>query len=113
LFLPKERILPVAILYPDAGLCDLTARIQIHPKLLESLLDCLAKASFPINPELRHDTLRGVSCVDFALSEPQVAEIEDLLRASGFNASILEVRPREMRSDREERAFAAEHERDL
>lgn len=65
------------------------AILETSPSLLEDLLEALAKADFPIDPDLRYDRLRGVSYVSFPIAESQKADLEDLLLASGFGTATL------------------------
>lgn len=70
----------------------LAAEIQVSPKLLEEILEALASAPFPINPELDHP-LGGMSRVRFPLYESQLEILRDILAASGFGASLLKTQP--------------------
>lgn len=82
----------------------LAAEIRISPRLLEDLLEVLASAPFPINPELEHAsaTLHAVtlnaatlnaatSKIHFPLYDSQLNTLRDILVSSGFAASLLEV----------------------
>ena len=97
----------------------LAAEIRISPRLLEDLLEVLASAPFPINPELEHAsaTLHSVtlhsatlhaatlhaatlhaatpnaatSKIHFPLYDSQLNTLRDILVSSGFAASLLEV----------------------
>jgi hypothetical protein len=89
----KERNLSAAILQSPLAGELFAANISIRLRLLEDLLECLAQASFPINPELEHDTLRGMSLVSFPVYEEQLGELGDLLQANGFALSVLTVKP--------------------
>ena len=68
----------------------LAAEIQISPKLLEEILEALASAPFPINPELDHSS-GTLSRVRFPLYESQLETLRGILAASGFGPSLLEV----------------------
>lgn len=74
----------------DAGEL-LAARIQITPRLLEELLEALATAPFPINPELNHGGPGESTTIQFPLYEHQVEDLRDVLAANGFASSHLEV----------------------
>lgn len=65
-----------------------SVRVSVDPRRLESLLDCLAGLSFPVNPELFH----GVpTVVEFPAYENKVAEVRSALRACGFDPGQAEV----------------------
>jgi hypothetical protein len=83
----------------------LSVRIRITPRLLEELLEALAAAPFPINPELEHGRGGEPTEVQFPLYEHQVDELRDVLAASGFSGSHLEVK-----SMTDELALSAEYE---
>jgi len=68
----------------------LTAEIQISPKLLEDILEAIASAPFPINPELDHST-SGLSRVRFPLYESQLESLRDILAAAGFAPGLVEI----------------------
>ena len=74
-------------------------RIAVEPKLLEKLLDVLARLSFPINPQLYHNAatvsagLDGgrrtepATIVEFPAWAGQVAEVGGALTSAGFDAA--------------------------
>ncbi len=80
----------VAVLIP----ADAVARIEVKSKLLEDLLEALAKMAIPIDPHLEHDIARGLARVEFEIASEYVSDLEDVLRACGLRASSLEVRKR-------------------
>ena len=72
----------------------LAAEIRISPRLLEDLLEVLASAPFPINPELEHAAATpnaATSKIHFPLYDSQLNTLRDILVSSGFAASLLEV----------------------
>lgn len=72
----------------------LAAEIRISPRLLEDLLEALASAPFPINPELEHAAAAlnaATSKIHFPLYASQLNTLRDILVSSGFAASLLEV----------------------
>ncbi len=81
-----------------------SVRITVEPRLLERLLDVLARLSFPINPQLHHNAaiVRAASdgerrfepatIVDFPAWAGQVSDIEGALAAGGFDRSCLSAR---------------------
>lgn len=77
-----------AVLHGQAG--DLVCvRVKVDPRLLEDLLDGLAAADFPINPEIRHghpDTI-----VEFPAYDTQIAEIRWLVQRAGSGKADLEI----------------------
>jgi hypothetical protein len=54
-------------------------RIHIEARALEDLLEALALASFPVNPEIRHATPDTI--VEFPAYEGQMEEIRKLIAA--------------------------------
>jgi hypothetical protein len=66
----------------------LAAEILISPKHLEEILEALASAPFPINPELDHAS-GPLSRVRFPLYESQLAALNEILVAAGFSPSLL------------------------
>ncbi len=72
------------------------ASISVEPQLLERLLDTLAEAAFPINPQIYHNAeVRYVSANGTQAAEPatlvefpaylgRLDEVRDLLRSRGF-----------------------------
>ena len=70
----------------------LAAEISTSPRLLEELLEALASAAFPINPEIRHAPSGGTTTVSFPMYESQLPGLQDILATSGFAPSLLTVR---------------------
>jgi hypothetical protein len=68
----------------------LAAEIQIPSRLLEEILEVLASAPFPINPELEHST-SPLSIVRFPLYEAELEGLRDILATHGFAPSLLKV----------------------
>jgi hypothetical protein len=64
-------------------------RISVEPKLLEDLLESLARLDFPVNPQLYHRP--GHVTVEFPAYAAGVAEVRATLDRSGFDAAALEV----------------------
>jgi hypothetical protein len=82
--------LSVVVLIPT----DAVARIEVKSKLLEDLLEALAKIEVPIDPRLEHDMARGLARVEFDIASEHVSDLEDVLCACGLRASSLQVRKR-------------------
>lgn len=80
----------VAILTP----VDAIARIEVKSRLLEDLLEALAKTTFPIDPQLEHNLLAGTSIVEFDIASEHIADLQDVLHACGLTSSSLSVRKR-------------------
>jgi hypothetical protein len=71
--------------------------ICVDPRRLESLLEALAQASFPINPQIYHDAAmvyvyaddrkasEVVTLVEFPAYAGQLAEVRQALTAFGFD----------------------------
>jgi hypothetical protein len=63
-----------------------SVRVSTDPRHLEDVLECLARVSFPINPELFH----GVpTIVEFPAYEEHLPEVSAALKACGFDPSSL------------------------
>jgi hypothetical protein len=64
-------------------------RVQVDSRLLEDLLEALARADFPINPEIRHgypDTH-----VEFPAYDSQIPEIQRLIQSAGLRDAEVEL----------------------
>jgi hypothetical protein len=82
----------------------ISVTITVEPRLLEKLLDTLARLDFPINPQLYHDAatvsvhpdgsraLQPVAIVEFPAWAGRLARVRDALVVAGFNAACLSVR---------------------
>ncbi len=67
----------------------LSIRVRVHPRLLEDLLEALAGADFPINPEIRHG--HPDTTVEFPAYETQLPEIRRLVTEAGAGAVEMEI----------------------
>ncbi len=89
---------------PSLGGADgelISVTITVEPRLLEGLLDILARLDFPINPQLYHDAatvyqcpdgtrmLQPVAIVEFPAWADRLAKVRDALLAAGFRADCL------------------------
>ena len=63
-------------------------RVSTDPRLLETLLECLASVRFPINPQIYHGR---PTVVEFPAYAQHLDEVRDVLRAFGFDSSALRV----------------------
>ena len=63
-------------------------RVRIEPKLLEALLETLAEAPFPINPEIFHG---WPTVVEFPAYRSRLAEFREILQRHGFATHSVEV----------------------
>jgi hypothetical protein len=61
-------------------------RVRVEARLLEDLLEALANASFPINPEIRHG--HSHASVEFPAYDRQIAEIRQLIYVSGIRVEL-------------------------
>lgn len=61
----------------------------MEPRLLEDLLETLARLDFPVNPQLYHG--RAEVTVEFPAYSGRVHEVRVGLLDNGFNAAALEV----------------------
>jgi hypothetical protein len=55
----------------------ISVRLAVEPRLLESVLEALALADFPINPQLTHQRL---TLIEFPVYRGQLKQLEHLLR---------------------------------
>jgi hypothetical protein len=63
-------------------------RVRVDPRLLEDLLEAIAAADFPINPEIRHG--HPFTTVVFPAYVTQVDEIRRLIREAGIWSAELD-----------------------
>src|ERR1700692_1955968 len=63
--------------------------ISVEPKLLEDLLELLARLDFPVNPELHHKP--NLVSVEFPAYSGRVDEVRKLLISFGLGAGCLRV----------------------
>ncbi len=77
--------------------------ISVEPRLLEALLEALARLDFPINPQIYHQAAAYIGGDGHAAAEPatlvefpaytgRLAEIREALSAAGFEAGALRYR---------------------
>jgi len=64
-------------------------RISVEPRLLEDLLEALARLEFPVNPQLYHRPAHVT--VEFPAYSARVDEVRGTLERSGFSAASLEI----------------------
>ena len=64
-------------------------RVRVDERLLEEVLEALAGASFPINPEIRHG--HPYTWVEFPAYEKHVSEVRRLIRGAGIRGVELEL----------------------
>jgi hypothetical protein len=64
-------------------------RVSVEPRLLEDLLEVLARLDFPVNPQLSHRPAQVT--VEFPVSSTRVGDVRDALSNHGFSAFSLEV----------------------
>jgi hypothetical protein len=93
---------PDVLPHPSARLSGadgvlVSVSLSVDPRLLESLLETLAEASFPINPQLFHDAsvervypdgradIEPVTIVEFPAYAGRVGEIRRLVSERGFD----------------------------
>lgn len=62
--------------------------VEVEARDLESLLDALARVSFPVNPQIYHD---AVTLVEFPAYAQQVEEVREALAAFGFDPSQVRI----------------------
>jgi hypothetical protein len=64
-------------------------RIAVEPRLLEDLLEALARLDFPVNPQLYHRPAQVT--VEFPAYSARVEEVREALHRLGFSEASLEV----------------------
>jgi hypothetical protein len=64
-------------------------RIVVEPRLLEDLLESLARLDFPVNPQLYHRPAQVT--VEFPAYSARVEEVRGTLERNGFSPASLEV----------------------
>jgi hypothetical protein len=64
-------------------------RVAVEPRLLEDLLEALARLDFPVNPQLYHRPSQVT--VEFPAYASRVDEVRETLRRHGFSAADLDV----------------------
>lgn len=64
-------------------------RVSVEPRLLEDLLEALARLDFAVNPQLYYR--RAQVTVEFSASSTLVDDVRGALRNHGFSAASLEV----------------------
>jgi len=87
---------------PEGELVSIS--IAIEPRLLERVLDALARLPFPVNPQIYHhagigyvyadgrEEVRHVTLVDFPAFSRHLDEVRDCLAQVGVSAEALHVR---------------------
>jgi hypothetical protein len=66
-----------------------TLRVAVEPRLLEDLLEALARLAFPVNPQLYHRP--AIVTVEFPAYAARVDEVRDMLAQHGFSPASLEI----------------------
>ena len=79
-FRPEVELETAALRGLDGEL--VLVRVKVDSRMLEELLEALASADFPINPEIRHGFPDTV--VEFPAYENQLAEIRSLIQRAGL-----------------------------
>ncbi len=64
-------------------------RVSVEPRLLEDLLEVLARLDFPVNPQISHRSAHVT--VEFPVSSRRVDDVRDALSNHNFSAFSLEV----------------------
>lgn len=84
----RPQPIPVPSLFGSEGELVLL-QITVEPRLLEDLLDVLARLDFPVNPELHHRPAQVV--VEFPAYQRKVEEVRQALRAYGFDSAAVRI----------------------
>ncbi len=66
-------------------------RISVEPRLLEKLLENLARLEFPINPEINHNP-GGATLVEFPAWGGRLSQIREAVRWCGLAPDAVAVR---------------------
>ena len=83
----------MSVVLVDPALGELlAAEIQSPPRLLEDILEALASAIFPIDPEIHHSPSGGRTVIRFPLFESQMPALRQILLGAGFSPDLLSVR---------------------
>ena len=64
-------------------------RVAVEPRLLEDLLEALARLDFPVNPQLYHRPSQVI--VEFPAYSARVDQVRDTLGRHGFSPGSLQV----------------------
>jgi len=82
---PTSQVTAPALIGSEGELVLL--HISIEPKLLEDLLEVLARLDFPVNPELHHKP--NSVTVEFPAWSAKVDSVRKLLKMYGFDPQCL------------------------
>jgi len=77
-----------ALSSPDGEL--VSVKINVDPRYLEDLLECLAELDFPVNPQIVHGR---PTLVEFPAYEAKMASLRKTLQSAGFAASAVSSNP--------------------
>lgn len=80
----------LALISPNGELVSL--RLEVESNSLENLLESLAELSFPVNPDIDHQSMPVSVAVEFPAWETQIPEVRRTLRQGGFGNTTLQVR---------------------
>ena len=67
----------------------LRVRVSVHWRDLEDVLEALASAPFPINPEIRHGS--PLTYVEFPVYSGQVETVKRLVRAEAVDFDVRDI----------------------
>ena len=67
-------------------------RVEVEPRSLERLLEAIATLSFPINPDILHQSMPAAVAVEFPAYEAHIPEVRRALRSGGLGNATLQVR---------------------
>ena len=67
-------------------------RVEVEPRALERLLEAVATLSFPINPDIFHQSMPAAVAVEFPAYESNIPEVRRALRSGGLGHATLQVR---------------------
>ena len=82
---PTSQVSAPALIGSEGELVLL--HISIEPKMLEDLLEVLARLDFPVNPELHHKP--NAVTVEFPAWSAKVDGVRNLLKMYGFDPQCL------------------------
>jgi hypothetical protein len=80
---PRPEPLPTRpVLYGNEGEL-IVLRISVEPRLVERVLDILARLSFPVSPQLYHAGPGGRTVIEFPAWSGRLKAVEEALRSEG------------------------------
>jgi hypothetical protein len=76
------------VLYGNEGEL-VVLRISVEPRLVERVLDTLARLSFPVSPQLHHTGPGERTVIEFPAWSARLAAVKEALRSEGLAREVL------------------------